>query len=68
MGCSDAYVQVLNRAMATAPTKNRFLLDGPDRRGVDGRQIRINDARLRMRDGTQSLTKQSLGSLGIAVG
>lgn len=34
-------VQVLDRAMATAPTKNPFLLDGQDRRGVDGRQVRF---------------------------
>ena len=42
-------VQVLDRTMATAPPKNPFLLDGWDRRGVDGRQVRIDDARLRMR-------------------
>jgi hypothetical protein len=57
-------VQVLDRAMATAPPKNPFLLDGRDRRGVEGRQVRIDDARLRMRDGAQSLAKQPFGSVG----
>ena len=41
--------------MAAAPPKNPFLLDGRDRRGVDGRQVRIDDARLPMRSRAHSL-------------
>jgi hypothetical protein len=53
---------------ATAPAKNPFRLDGRDRCGVDGRQVRIDDARLRMRSRAQSLAEQPLGSVGITVG
>jgi hypothetical protein len=36
----DDVVQVLDRVIATTPAKNPFLLDGRDRRSVDGRQVR----------------------------
>jgi hypothetical protein len=59
-------VQVLDGSMVATLAENPFLLDGRDRRGVDGRQIRIDDARLRMRGVAQSLAKQSFGSIGVA--
>jgi hypothetical protein len=45
-----------------------LLFDSLDGRAVDERQIGIDDARLRMRSGAQSLAKQSFGSIGIPFG
>jgi hypothetical protein len=42
-------VQVLYRPMSAAPPERSFLLYVWDRRAVDRRQIRVDDARLRMR-------------------
>jgi hypothetical protein len=58
-------VQVLDWAMPTWPAKRPFLLNSGDGWGIDGRQIGIDDARLRMGSAAQSLAKQALGSIGI---
>ena len=42
-------VQVLYRPMSAAPPERSFLLYVWDRRAVDRRQIRVDDARLRVR-------------------
>ena len=60
-------VQVLDGSMATAAAQRSFLLNSRDRRAVDRCQIRIDDARLRMRAIAQSLAKQPFGRIGIAV-
>jgi type I restriction enzyme M protein len=61
----DDVVQVLDGSMMTSAAKYSLLLNSRDGRGVDRRQIRIDDARLRMRRGAQSLAKQPFGSVGI---
>jgi hypothetical protein len=50
-------VQVLDRSMPTSAAKRPFPLNSPDGRAIDGRQIRIDDARLRMGTGQESLAK-----------
>src|SRR5438309_5708548 len=62
----DDIVQVLDGSMPTKAAKRPFLLYSQDGRGVDPRLIRVDDARLRMRQIAQSLAKQPLGSIGIA--
>src|SRR5947199_2904648 len=62
----DDIVQVLDRSMPTTAAKRPFLLYSQDGRGIDRRLIRVDDARLRMRQIAQSLAKQALGSIGIA--
>ncbi len=51
--------------MATSAAKHPFLFNSWNGRGVDRCQIRIDDARLRLRRGAQSLAKQPFGSIGI---
>jgi hypothetical protein len=58
-------VQVLDRAMPTSAAKRPFLLHCGDCRSIDGRQIGIDNARLRMGTAAQSLAKQAFGSIGI---
>ena len=41
-------IQVLDRPMTTSGAQYPFLLNSGDSRGVDGRKIGIDDARLRM--------------------
>jgi hypothetical protein len=53
----DNVVQVLDGSMAASPAKHPFFYNSRDGRGIVRRQIRIDDARLRMRKGTQSLAK-----------
>ena len=51
----DDIVQVLDGSMPTTAAKRPFLLYSQDGRGVDRRLIRVDDARLRMRQIAQSL-------------
>src|SRR5580704_8009316 len=53
----DNVVQVLHRSVPTATLESSFLLSSRDRGGIDGCQIRIDDARLWMRSIAQSLAK-----------
>ena len=53
----DDVVQVLDGSMTTSAAKRPFLLNSRDGRGVDRRQIRIDDAWLWMRSSAQSLAK-----------
>ena len=64
----DDVVQILHGPVPTATAERPFLLNSRDRRGVDGGQIRVDDARLWMRSITQSLAKQPFGGIGIAEG
>lgn len=54
-------VQVLYRSVPATATKGPFLLKVGDGRAVDRRQIRVNDARLRMGAMVQRLAKQLFG-------
>ena len=53
----DNVVPVLHRPVPTVTAESSFLLHSRDRGGTDGRQIRVDDARLWMRLVTQSLAK-----------
>ena len=53
----DNVVQVLHRSVPTATPESSFLLHSRDRGGIDGRQIRVDDAKLWMRLVAQSLAK-----------
>ena len=53
----DDVVQVLNGSVPAAAAERPFLLNSWDRRAIDRRQIRIDDARLRVRSIAQGLTK-----------
>ena len=53
----DNVVQVWDGSMAASAAKHPFFLNSRDGRGVGRSQIRIDDARLRMRKGAQSLAK-----------
>src|ERR1700720_1978032 len=59
-------VKVLHRSMPTTAALNPFLLYICDGCAVDGRQIRVDDARLRMGLITQRFAKQSFGCIGVA--
>jgi exonuclease V gamma subunit len=52
--------------MATSATKRPFLSYSCNGGGIDRRQIRVDDARLRMRRSAQSLAKQPFGRISIA--
>jgi hypothetical protein len=53
----DNVVQVLHGSVPTATAESSFLLSSRDRGGIDGCQIRVDDARLWMRSIAQSLAK-----------
>ena len=53
----DDVVQVLYGPVPAATAESPFLLNSRDRRGVDGGQIRVDDARLWMRPIAQSLAE-----------
>jgi hypothetical protein len=58
-------IQVLDWAMPTSAAKRPFLFNSRDGRSINGSQIGIDDARLRMRGVAQSLAKQPFGGIGI---
>jgi hypothetical protein len=64
----DDIVQILHRPMAAATAECPLLLNSRDRRGVEGRQVRVDDARLWMRLIFQSLTKQPFGGIRVTLG
>ena len=53
----DDVVQILHGPVPAATSESPFLLNSRDRRGVDGGQIRVDDARLWMRPIAQSLAE-----------
>ena len=53
----DDVVQVLNGSAPAAAAERPFLRNSWDRRAMDRRQIRIDDARLRVRSIAQGLAK-----------
>ena len=59
-------VKVLHRSVSTRAAQDPFLLYVCDSCAVDRRQIRVDDARLRMGSITQRFAKQSFGCIGIA--
>jgi hypothetical protein len=59
-------VKVLHRSVPTTTAQNPFLLYVCYGCAVDGRQIRVDDARLRMGSITQRFAKQAFGCIGIA--
>jgi len=58
-------VKVLHWSVPTTAAQSPFLLYIGDGCAVDGRQIRVDDARLRMGLITQCLAKQSFGCVGV---
>src|SRR6266849_4344953 len=58
----DDVVQVLNGSAPAAAAERPFLLNSCDRRAIDRRQIRIDDARLRVRSIAQALPNNRLAS------
>jgi hypothetical protein len=64
----DDVVQVLYGPMKAVTAESPFLLNSRDRRGVDARQVRVDDARLWMRPIPQSLAKQPFGGIRVALG
>src|SRR5215469_6252772 len=54
----DDVIQVLHGPVPATTAESPFLFKSRDCRGVDGRQIRVDDARLRVRRVDQGLAKQ----------
>jgi hypothetical protein len=59
-------VKVLHRSVPTTAAQGPFLLYVCDGCTVDRRQIRVDDARLRMGSITQRVAKQPFGCIGVA--
>jgi hypothetical protein len=62
----DDVVQILDGSVAAPAAEGPFLLYVCDGRAVDRRQIRVDDAGLRMRSITQRVAKQPFGGIGVA--
>ena len=62
----DDVVQILDGSVAAPATERPFLLYICDGRAVDRRQIRVDDAGLRMRYIAQRVAKQPFGCIGVA--
>jgi hypothetical protein len=61
----DNVVQILDGSVAAPAAEDPFLLYVCDGRAVDRRQIRVDDAGLRMRSITQRIAKQPFGGIGV---
>src|SRR6516162_540067 len=62
----DDVVQILDGSVATPAAERPFFLYVCDGCAVGRRQIRVDDAGLRMSSITQRVAKQSFGSIGVA--
>ena len=61
----DDVIQVLHRPVPATTAESPFLFNSRDCRGVNGCQIRVDDAGLRMRRIDQGLPKQPFSCLGV---